>query len=100
MFRAPPTSEELASIRAAHLDYFELVPVVPVWPENKEATLAFLALSTQWRVGASGRTGLDYQAIPITLDLLDIPADRQKAIFQDIRMLEAGALKEMHKPKD
>lgn len=90
----------MASLRAAHLDYYDLVPVVPVWPENRLATMAFLALRTQWRVGFSGRTGLDYQAIPMTLDLLEIPAEQHKAIFRDLQQLEGGALEEMYKPKD
>jgi hypothetical protein len=100
IFRAPPDEKELASLRAAHLDYFDLVPIVPVWPENRTAVVAFLALRTQWRVGMAGRTGLDYQAIPITLDLLEIPREQHKSVFRDLRMLEAGALEEMHNSKD
>lgn len=76
------------------------MPIVPVWPENREATSAFLALRTQWRAGVGGYTGLDYAAIPITLDLLGIPAEKHKAVFGDLRILESGALREMYKPKD
>jgi hypothetical protein len=52
----------------------------------------FEAMSTQWRTGFGGATGLDYTALPIMARMLGIPA---RQVFSDIRVLEAAALKQM-----
>lgn len=72
---------------------------VPIWPENLPAFEAFAALLTQWRVGMSGATGLDYAAIPATLDMLGVSADR-RALFADLRAMEAAALDAMRERRN
>jgi len=52
----------------------------------------FEALSTQWRVGVRGATGLDYAALPVTARMLGITA---RSVFDDIRVMEAAALKQI-----
>lgn len=71
-----------------------------MWPENRQATLVFLAMSTQWRSGFNGPTGLDYGVLPEVWKRLRVPKKKRDRVFDDLRVIEAGALNEMHKPKD
>lgn len=53
--------EEVAErIRA---DLHQREEIVDVWPENHEAVSIFSQCATQWRIGVSGPTGLDYTAV-------------------------------------
>ena len=55
----------------------------------------FLQLDTQWRVGINGATGLDYVAAKLIMDIegvTDYPL-----FFDDVRIMEAAALREMNK---
>ncbi|EPI2106541.1 MULTISPECIES: DUF1799 domain-containing protein [Providencia] len=71
------------------LDDVEVVP--DVW----ESYLVFSAMSTQWRVGMNGATGLDYSVIPNVLDLLNIKS--KATIFDDLRVMELKALELINK---
>lgn len=59
----------------------------------------FIQLSTQWRVGFSAPTGLDYTALPAVLGILAIPRKQWPDLFEGIRTMEDAALKTMHKGK-
>ncbi len=63
-------------------------------PENAPAFNAFACLSTQWRMlaGMAGAIyqGLDYQAIPTVLRMLNLPESAE--IFNDLRAMELAAL--------
>lgn len=65
-----------------------------LWPENAPAFNAFTCLSTQWRMlaGMAGAIyqGLDYQAIPTVLRMLNLPESAE--IFNDLRAMELAAL--------
>lgn len=67
----------------------------PIWPDNLVAYNAFVALLSQWRVGAAGATGLDYTAIPVVLDMLGTPKVDWPNVFADIRVMEDAALEQM-----
>lgn len=69
--------------------------VVDVWPENWAAVEAFDRMGTQWRVGMSGPTGLDYAAIPAVFRFLRVPRDRQSNVFEDVRVMETAAIEKM-----
>ncbi|ETT00228.1 MAG: DUF1799 domain-containing protein [Providencia alcalifaciens] len=71
------------------LDDVEVVP--DVW----ESYLVFSAMSTQWRVGMNGATGLDYSVIPNVLELLNIKS--KATIFDDLRVMELKALELINK---
>ncbi|MBS0858364.1 DUF1799 domain-containing protein [Providencia rettgeri] len=71
------------------LDDVEVVP--DVW----ESYLVFSAMSTQWRVGMNGATGLDYSVIPNILELLNIKS--KATIFDDLRVMELKALELINK---
>ena len=57
-------------------------------------------MGTQWRSGFNGPTGLDYCALAEVWKLLNVPKKERARVFDDLRVIEAGALNEMHKPKD
>lgn len=70
------------------------VEVYEVWPENWPILELFLALNTQWRfAGMEGqRVGLEYSAIPVVMDLHQVPAKRRRQWFGWIQMMERAAL--------
>ena len=37
---------------------------IEIWPDNELSFNVFVVISTQWRVGAGGATGLDYCVLP------------------------------------
>lgn len=53
-------------------------------------------MSTQWRSGFGGPTGLDYGALPSVLRLQGVPRADWSDTFECIRVLEAEALRVMH----
>ncbi|WP_144630256.1 DUF1799 domain-containing protein [Bordetella genomosp. 13] len=70
---------------------------IEVWEEHVPIINVFDALSTQWVMGMSGPTGLNYQALPFLLRLYGIPREDQRQLFEDLQVLEHAALKEMHR---
>lgn len=73
--------------------------IVFVWPDNLLAVNTFVAMSTQWRVGAVGATGLDYNALPIVMRMIGVPAQERANVFDDIRIMEDEALTLMRESK-
>ncbi|WP_414865478.1 DUF1799 domain-containing protein [Pseudomonas sp. IT-P12] len=63
-----------------------------VWPDNWSAFKVFEAMSTQWRTGACGATGLDYTSIRHVAGFLGLTRSEVADIFPDIRVMEAEAL--------
>lgn len=68
---------------------------VEVWPENLPTVNAFIAMSSQWRVGPAGPIGLDYGAIPAVLRLITLPRATWPDVFDGLRVMESEALKVM-----
>ena len=52
-------------------------------------------MSTQWRAGMSGYIGLDYAVMLNLMDRLGLDADAFDELLDDIRVMEAEALKVM-----
>ena len=65
---------------------------VEVWPENWPAFRLFNAMSTHWRTGACGATGLDYTAITSVAELIGMKKKQLREIFPDLQVMEAEAL--------
>ncbi len=65
---------------------------VEVWPENWPSVQFFIRISTQWRHGFSGPTGLDYAATLATLRELHDDQDERRRIFDDVQVMERVAL--------
>jgi uncharacterized membrane protein YbjE (DUF340 family) len=70
-----------------------------VWPDNVTTIAVFIAMSTQWRVGMSGATGLDYNALPVVMRMHGIPAAERAVVFEGIREMEDAALGKMYESK-
>lgn len=84
------TMEEAAD-RTVHL--------VEVWPENWHPMRVFSAMSTQWRTGMNGATGLDYAVLPeIWRRTKTPPADRDD-VFDCLQIMEVAALDHMHRAR-
>lgn len=87
---APPANPFLAALAARGGER-----VVEVWPDNHAAFILFNNLSTQWRVGFSGPTGLDYSAVYPLLDRAAKDPQEWDEMFSDIQVMEGAALKQM-----
>lgn len=68
-----------------------------VWPENWPIFQLFFDLNTQWRVGATGATGLDYNVLFRLLDEAGLHGAEWREAFDTIRVMEATALEMMRK---
>ncbi|MBK5400504.1 DUF1799 domain-containing protein [Pseudomonas sp. TH39(2020)] len=71
-----------------------------VWPDTWPAFQVFEAMSTQWRTGACGATGLDYTSIRDVAGFLGLTRAQATDIFPDIRIMEAEALRVMAEQRD
>jgi hypothetical protein len=66
-----------------------------VWPENWLTVQAFIAMATQWRWTGGmepRRCGLDYGALPMVYEGLEIRRKDRPTVFQGLRMMEVEAL--------
>lgn len=87
----PPPPQSLVEQYGGELSDF--IPQVEIWPENWEIFRIFSQLSTQWRTGMGGATGLDYASVRWLLDLNGV--EDVKAALSDIQVMEAAALRQM-----
>lgn len=58
--------------------------------------LLFNSLSTQWRMGMGGPTGLDYNPLLLLMARMALSDAQHRDLFADIQTLEAAALSAMH----
>lgn len=74
------------------------LPSFYLWPENLDAFRLFLRLSTQWRVGVNGATGLDYLVVRAEIaehvgrSCRQPVAQRRSRMFGLVQAMENGAL--------
>ncbi|TNL05359.1 hypothetical protein CYD30_22625 [Kosakonia cowanii] len=78
-------------------DYTEEERTVYVWPDNWESFGIFQSMSTQWRSGVGGVTGLDYNVLPWLMKLHNI--EDEATTLNDIRIMEGAALAKIHEDK-
>lgn len=77
-------------------------PYFPVMAENWDTVLAFLNLSTQWRIeappmsGALVFHGLPHTEIHATLKLMAVPRKRVPGIFDGLKLMENEALEHLN----
>ncbi len=69
---------------------------VELWPDNVAAVMVLTRMVSQWRAGAGGLIGMDYTALPVVFRLTGVPRADWPDLFEDIRVLENAALKEMY----
>jgi len=73
---------------------------IDVWPDMIGAVSTFFGMESQWRwlgAGMAGafRTGLDYSALPVVTETLQV--DRTPQLLHDLRTMESEALAAMSK---
>lgn len=66
-----------------------------IYEDNWDAFLVFDSMSTQWRMGSVGPTGLDYNVIPMMMESLSIDKSEMVEIVPCLRIMENEALKIM-----
>lgn len=65
--------------------------------ENWDIVGMFLRMQTQWRIGFSGPTGLDYAALEWLCKLY--PVEDPAFLFEGLQLMEAAALTTFNKKK-
>lgn len=73
-------------------------PDFEVWPENVDAVQMFIRAATQWRMGPSGPTGLDYTAVFQLMALYDI--NNKQELFEQLQIMEYAALVKLSERAD
>lgn len=69
---------------------------IELWAANAQSFAVFESMGTQWRMGMAGATGLDYQALPVVLEMAGLKKRKDRAaIFADLRVMEREALRTM-----
>lgn len=63
-----------------------------LWPCNVITWGAWYDVQTQWRIGMSGATGLDYAGVRAYLDELGHHGEDRREIFSGIQAAERAAL--------
>lgn len=53
----------------------------------------YCAMSTQWRIGSCGATGLDYNVLPFMFDVFNVK--EKELTLSDLRVLESKAIEMM-----
>lgn len=92
MYDPGPSDEELEAIGLLREDVEDMSDF-EVWPESWLPFQVFAEVSTQWRVGAGGPTGLDYTQVRWVMDLMKVeePLDTLHAV----QVMESSALRKM-----
>ena len=57
-------------------------------------------MSTQWRTGACGATGMDYSVLSGGIRMCGVPISQRLTIFSDFRRMEAEALQVMAEQRE
>lgn len=95
LYHRIPSQAELEDSGFTAADY-EIDPV-DQWPENDAAMNLFCSISTQWRTGMNGHTGLDYNVLFTRMDRMKLPEREYDWLFDDVRVIEAEALSIINK---
>lgn len=91
---------QLLELAAAGLTPEDVAPdPVEIWPETLPVYDLFVSMTTQWRVGAGGPTGLDYNVLYRKMDRMALSAGAYDQLETDIQVMEAAALQAM-RPKE
>ena len=97
LYATEPNTHELEAFGFTAEDFAQ--PPVAIWPDNQAAVELFISISTQWRTGPNGMTGLDYNVLFHCLDRRQLPNERYEQLFDDIRVMEIEVLNTIHAPQ-
>lgn len=67
--------------------------------DNLPAFEIFCACGSQWRHSMNGVTGLDYTAVIAVINL-KVKKKQRERVFDDIQLLETGALQQINRRKN
>ena len=67
-------------------------PDIAIWPDNVTTANVFVAMSTQWRIGVSGPSGLDYNALPVVMRMSGVRSVERADVFNGVQVMEDAAL--------
>ena len=81
-------------------DFDEGEFTIEVWECNADAFYVFEGMTTQWRIGMAGATGLDYAAMPVVMDMVGVERKRRPEVFSSVRIMETEALATMAENRD
>lgn len=70
-------------------------PPVGIWIDNLATVNTFIAMSTQWRIGPVGATGLDYGPLQSIMRTIGVPLKERADVFDGLRIMEDTALEVM-----
>ena len=68
-----------------------------LWSENVDTFNLWCAIQTQWRVGMSGPTGLDYAGVKSGLSMRGVSDKKQEKHFPGLQAMERATLDEWSK---
>ena len=94
LYATEPNTNELEAFGFTAEDFAQ--PPVAIWPDNQAAVELFISISTQWRTGPSGMTGLDYNVLFVRLDRMQLNPEQHEQLFQDVSRIEIEALAAVH----
>lgn len=66
-----------------------------LWPENVPTWRVWSDVQTQWRVGMSGMTGLDYAAVLAHLTEIGLTGEERTHVYDGLRVMERATLSAM-----
>jgi hypothetical protein len=95
----PPDSDEIASAMARLGIYCESEIVVDddefwLWPDSEEAFRLWLSIQTQWVIGQSGPSGLNYSGVESYMRMSGMRRSQQPRLLGFIQSMEQAALGE------
>lgn len=67
-----------------------------LWPEHWPVLRFFCEIATQWRQGAAGPTGLDYNVVFAELTRQGFKNKKFQNMLDDLRVIESEALNVIH----
>lgn len=93
MYQPGMTELQLHELAAAGLTPEDVAPdPVEIWPDVLPVYELFCSMSTQWRAGMGGVTGLDYNVLFHKMDRMKLTAADYDLLELDIQIMESAAL--------
>ena len=94
-YKKQPTAADLAKYGFKKSDLPD--PEVELWLEHWPVLKFFYGICTQWRQGAAGPTGLDYNVVFSELRRQGFKKKHFQSMLDDLRVIEHEALEVIHK---
>lgn len=101
LYQKGPTAAELNIWGMSYADWEqeEEENRLIVWPENELAVKLFRKILNQWIMGMDGPIALNYLVLYHHMDRMELSPEDHDSLHNDIQVLEAAALKEIHSGK-